>query len=598
MSGFSRVLFGEKSRPAQAVNMTSQQMQGLQAPLAQALQSQLQNPNQYQGPYAAGLAPGEQAALGNVASAAGQVGGLDMGQSALMQQAYGSPMFQQRGILQQGMYQQPQTYQQPQALQQPFNQMNPFANPSLLQQLGLLNITQRAYGANPLAQQAQGVVGQQLGGVMNPFAGAVGMSPAEIAALGQVGQSAFGANPLTDVTNQSLMSIAGGNNPLTSRLIQSAQQPILENFSDEALRLRGLFTGAGQQVQGQGSSPFAMASARLAGGVGQALNDAALGVTNQAFNQQLQGLQMAQQQPGLQLGQQLAGLSALSLPRLIGQTGLESQQNAFNQMQANQLAGVGLADQLQGNALQRALAGFGAAGVPVQQQMGAFENAANRQLQSFEGQQGRQLQAFEGQQSRNLQGFEGAANRQFQGFEGAQSRNLQGFEGAQSRQLQAGSLLSSGDLAQQQATLNAQLQNLQAQGLPRLIEQLGIQGGLAQFNQQQQNLLQLMQLIGSLSGPNTAVLPGQQGTQGAFQQFVGGLGQGMGSMISDRRLKMDVQHAGEINGVPVYRYRYLWDAPEIRRLGVMADEVTHIKGAVSIKNGFATVDYDKVFAHA
>src|SRR5690606_35241971 len=122
--------------------------------------------------------------------------------------------------------------------------------------------------------------------------------------------------------------------------------------------------------------------------------------------------------------------------------------------------------QLQGNALQRALAGLDAAGIGQQ-----------RQAQAFESQQGRQLQA-----------------------------------GAQLGQQQ---------LAGQVAQLEAQLQNLQAQGLPRLVQQLGIDAGLQEFQRQQAQLMQLMQLMAGISVPSTAVLPGTPGSSGALGAFAG-----------------------------------------------------------------------------
>src|SRR5690606_25562530 len=132
-------------------------------------------------------------------------------------------------------------------------------------------------------QQAAGGVGQNLTGLnmlagaagFNPFARAVGLSGAEQQGLSAIQQAAFGQNPLMNTVNQQLQSIAGsgGVHPQLEQLIGAATRPILEQFDDEALRQRGLFTAAGQQVQGLGSSPFAQASARLSSGVANALGD-------------------------------------------------------------------------------------------------------------------------------------------------------------------------------------------------------------------------------------------------------------------------------------------------------------------------------------
>jgi hypothetical protein len=378
-------------------------------------------------------------------------------------------------------------------------------------------VGQYGMGYGALQQQANGQMNPFT--QFNPFAGAARMSGAEQQGLNQVGQTAFGANPMTDATNQSIMGLMSGQkNPYVDQLIASAQRPILDNFSDQALQQRGLYTGAGQQIQGEGSSPFAMASARLVGNTTGALNDASLGIANNAYNQdmqaRLQGAQMGMQQPGMQLQNQLAGLNALSLPRQIQQQGMDSRNQAFQQMQA-------------------------------------------------------------GQQS--------------------------GYENAQNRQLQAGQALNSADLAGQQANLQAQLQNLQSQGLPRLIAQQGIDAGLGQFNTQQSQLLQLMQQIGAMANPNTSVLGGMASENGAVQQAGNSFMQGMGSMMSDRRVKKDIQRAGEIDGIPMYRFRYMEDnAAAPLRMGVMADEVEHIPDAVTRvgPHQIAFVNYDKVFARA
>jgi hypothetical protein len=78
-----------------------------------------------------------------------------------------------------------------------------------------------------------------------------------------------------------------------------------------------------------------------------------------------------------------------------------------------------------------------------------------------------------------------------------------------------------------------------------------------------------------------------------------GAGAAFGGLLgaySDRRLKMDIEPTGERleNGLPVYRYRYLWDAPDARRFGVMADEVRRIvPDAVTTDptSGFDRVNY-------
>ncbi|CAM2142707.1 protein of unknown function [Pararobbsia alpina] len=77
---------------------------------------------------------------------------------------------------------------------------------------------------------------------------------------------------------------------------------------------------------------------------------------------------------------------------------------------------------------------------------------------------------------------------------------------------------------------------------------------------------------------------------GAAGALLGGL-----AAYSDRRLKEDIEITDErlANGLPVYRYRYVWDAPHARRFGVMADDVRRVHpGAVTTDAiGFDMVDY-------
>jgi hypothetical protein len=74
-------------------------------------------------------------------------------------------------------------------------------------------------------------------------------------------------------------------------------------------------------------------------------------------------------------------------------------------------------------------------------------------------------------------------------------------------------------------------------------------------------------------------------------QLLGSAARG-GMQWSDRRLKRDIERVGtHDSGLPVYRFRYLWDdAPHI---GVMADDVAMVRPeAVHITaSGYAAVDY-------
>jgi hypothetical protein len=140
-----------------------------------------------------------------------------------------------------------------------------------------------------------------------------------------------------------------------------------------------------------------------------------------------------------------------------------------------------------------------------------------------------------------------------------------------------------------------------------MVQQLGIEGGLNQFNTQQQQLMMLLQLAGGLPTSGASEFnPGSAGSTGAIGNFLntlaGGAGSAMGGglgglAMSDRRVKRDITPAGTTpSGTKMYRFRYLND--DTYRIGVMADEVEHIPNAVHRNAaGLAFVDYSKVIAH-
>jgi len=82
----------------------------------------------------------------------------------------------------------------------------------------------------------------------------------------------------------------------------------------------------------------------------------------------------------------------------------------------------------------------------------------------------------------------------------------------------------------------------------------------------------------------------------AEQQALQGMMSGAGSLAGgfmgfcDRRLKNDIKKLGEINGVNVYSWTYLWGEDAV---GVMADEVPW--ATVKHPSGLVMVDYRRVF---
>lgn len=67
-------------------------------------------------------------------------------------------------------------------------------------------------------------------------------------------------------------------------------------------------------------------------------------------------------------------------------------------------------------------------------------------------------------------------------------------------------------------------------------------------------------------------------------------------IFSDRRLKRNITRIGYINGLPIYRYRYVWSP--LYTIGVMAQDVAAVQPeALGPKIfGFMTVRYDVLFA--
>jgi hypothetical protein len=83
---------------------------------------------------------------------------------------------------------------------------------------------------------------------------------------------------------------------------------------------------------------------------------------------------------------------------------------------------------------------------------------------------------------------------------------------------------------------------------------------------------------------------------------LGGLGMGaagVASMMSDRRLKADIERIGTHRlGFGIYRYRYLKE--KIKRVGVMAQEVLPVlpSAVLVASGGYFAVDYAQIGALA
>ncbi|MGL4891220.1 MAG: tail fiber domain-containing protein, partial [Aeromonas veronii] len=94
------------------------------------------------------------------------------------------------------------------------------------------------------------------------------------------------------------------------------------------------------------------------------------------------------------------------------------------------------------------------------------------------------------------------------------------------------------------------------------------------------------QLGATTTGQNTA--PNQQ----YYQNRTNMLGNIMGSMLSDRRLKDNIKRVGALDdGTPLYSYTYKWGGPA--QIGVMAQELEKTRPDLvgTHASGFKMVNY-------
>lgn len=101
---------------------------------------------------------------------------------------------------------------------------------------------------------------------------------------------------------------------------------------------------------------------------------------------------------------------------------------------------------------------------------------------------------------------------------------------------------------------------------------------------------QVVQPIAGLGRSSTGTQPSNQPST---LQTLGGLGLAAAGIFSDRRLKTDVEKVGEKGGFDWYSFRYVWDAPETRHEGVMAQDVEQVRpdAVTADENGLRNVNY-------
>lgn len=134
----------------------------------------------------------------------------------------------------------------------------------------------------------------------------------------------------------------------------------------------------------------------------------------------------------------------------------------------------------------------------------------------------------------------------------------------------------------------------------------GNYGGTTTLNQPYFNNSGQNALSGAIGGASLgASLLGPAGLGATTAGAGGGIGAGLGALMmlfSDPRLKEDAEPVGKLdNGMTVYKYRYIDDPPEMRRIGLMADEVEREKPEAVARlgpewgalGGMRMVDYAK-----
>lgn len=112
------------------------------------------------------------------------------------------------------------------------------------------------------------------------------------------------------------------------------------------------------------------------------------------------------------------------------------------------------------------------------------------------------------------------------------------------------------------------------------------------------------QLAGGLGGAASGAAIGSM--FGPWGTAIGAGVGGLAGLFSDRRLKTDIKTTGKRlpNGLPLYRYRYIWEEPSVEHIGVMVDEAREIAPHVVYRDisGFDKVNYaalggEHVFFH-
>lgn len=437
----------------------------------------------------------------------------------------------------------------------------------------------QANASNALARANLGLDGATTGGNL--------MS--EAARIQLAAQQSNAGNALQGNTAQAglaldSLGLAGGLAGQSATLGQQGQQA-QANLALGGLGLGGDLLGqsAGLDLTGQQSTAQNTLAAQ----------QAAAGLGSDAVQQQLAaaGLGLDGQQLGIGNALSAAGLQA-DIGQNIAQNDLTSQQAAANNSQATAQLLAQLLGQTQGNQIAATGQGLDAIGQASSMAQNAEAINAGNALQAAGMTSDNNAQYA--QNILNLLGLQGQAANTDISLLGQQNQNaatqMAGI-GLQNDIANAGvnNQINLGNAATNNANadlaqLNAYLQMLQTGATLPLVGPGALVDGTSQlFSPFTTNTQQ-----GTIRSKQTG---------GLLEALIGAGAQVGGAAIlaSERRVKRDISLIGrEDDGLGVYHYRYIWDAPDAPlRAGVMVDEVEKIRpwALGPVVDGIQTVNY-------
>lgn len=335
------------------------------------------------------------------------------------------------------------------------------------QLLGQVGPAQQAQGPSQGAQnvmQSTAASGSSPTGV-NQFVDALGLGPQQ--SLGQFQQGLAGASQTG--------AFGGANaNPFAAAYIDQAQRQTMQNLEETLSRtLPGRFTQAGHIIQPQGSSAFDRAAAIASRGATQEMGDIATRISYQSLaDAQAREASALENELGRR-GEgdaRIAAAKQSQLDRALQIPGLEAQIGNLNAQTGSTLAGI-----------------------PTQMMDTALRYAQTRGQQAETGLTGAQT-GLTGAQT-------GLVNAQT-GTEQAQTGKTQaetGLVNAQTGTQNAQTGLTQSQIQAQE--VDTLVKNLQAQALPRLIQDMGVERGMEAFNNQVNALLSTLGIAAGVTRP-------------------------------------------------------------------------------------------------